>query len=80
MNRTPSELERQAYISGDLARADLLARVADTSDELNRLRAMYWTLCRLFPFKSDIKKADCIEKMQVAWYALQNAGEVNDID
>jgi len=80
MNLTPSELERQAYISGDLARAELLARVEDTDDELQRLRAMYWTLCQLFPVHSSTKKAELLEKLQAAWETLQNAGEVNDAD
>ena len=74
------EAERLAYIAGDTDRAAVLGKLADDADELNRLRAMYWTLCDCFPIQSSEKKADILEKVKAIWETLQDAGEVLDAD
>jgi hypothetical protein len=77
---TLSELERQAYIAGDTSRAAVLGKLQDDADELNRLRSMYFALCELFPVHSTDRKVAILEKMATAWDAMQNAGEVSDVE
>lgn len=73
-----AERERMAYANGDTVRADSLRQLADQADELQRLRALYWTLCDLYPIESKAKKQEFIDQAVATWDALQKAGDIGD--